>query len=72
MELTVVSVVVLQTGLEKNFAEVQVSLVECPDLTQEPFNFPVKGGRLSAYCTGYFLKKQNKKQKHLHRIMIRI
>lgn len=44
----VVSVVVLQTGLEKNFAEVQVSVVECPDLTQEPFNFPVKGETLSA------------------------
>lgn len=34
---------VLQAGLEENFAEVQVSVVECPDLTQEPFNFPVKG-----------------------------
>ncbi|XP_029375721.1 ester hydrolase C11orf54 homolog [Echeneis naucrates] len=34
---------VLQAGLEDNFAEVQVSVVECPDLTQEPFQFPVKG-----------------------------
>ncbi|XP_019750783.1 ester hydrolase C11orf54 homolog isoform X2 [Hippocampus comes] len=34
---------VLQTGLEDNFAEVKVSVVECPDLTKEPFNFPVKG-----------------------------
>ncbi|XP_061558369.1 ester hydrolase C11orf54 homolog [Phycodurus eques] len=34
---------VLQTGLEDNFAEVKVSVVECPDLTEEPFNFPVKG-----------------------------
>ncbi|XP_060941615.1 ester hydrolase C11orf54 homolog [Limanda limanda] len=34
---------VLQAGLEENFAEVQVSVVECPDLTKEPFNFPVKG-----------------------------
>ncbi|XP_073336067.1 ester hydrolase C11orf54 homolog [Pagrus major] len=34
---------VLQAGLEDNFAEVQVSVVECPDLTKEPFQFPVKG-----------------------------
>ncbi|XP_051903919.1 ester hydrolase C11orf54 homolog [Hippocampus zosterae] len=34
---------VLQTGLEDNFAEIKVSVVECPDLTKEPFNFPVKG-----------------------------
>lgn len=36
-------VAVLQAGLEDNFAEVQVSVVECPDLTKEPFQFPVKG-----------------------------
>lgn len=36
-------VAVLQAGLEDNFAEVQVSVVECPDLTKEPFEFPVKG-----------------------------
>ncbi|KAM3601746.1 uncharacterized protein V6R79_018215 [Siganus canaliculatus] len=34
---------VLQAGLADNFAEVQVSVVECPDLTKEPFHFPVKG-----------------------------
>lgn len=34
---------VLQTGLKNNFAEVQVSVVDCPDLTKEPFQFPVKG-----------------------------
>uniref|UniRef100_A0A3B5LI01 DUF1907 domain-containing protein n=1 Tax=Xiphophorus couchianus TaxID=32473 RepID=A0A3B5LI01_9TELE len=34
---------VLQTGLGANFAEVQVSVVDCPDLTKEPFLFPVKG-----------------------------
>lgn len=33
----------LQAGLENNFAEVQVSVVECPDLTKDPFLFPVKG-----------------------------
>lgn len=33
----------LQAGLEANFAEVQVKVVECPDLTKEPFQFPVKG-----------------------------
>lgn len=36
-------VAVLQTGLEENFAEVHVSVVECPDLTKDPFQFPVKG-----------------------------
>ncbi|KAK7915865.1 hypothetical protein WMY93_011626 [Mugilogobius chulae] len=34
---------VLQTGLQTNFAEVHVSVVECPDLTKEPFQFPVRG-----------------------------
>ncbi|XP_003468610.2 ester hydrolase C11orf54 homolog [Cavia porcellus] len=34
---------VMQKGLKDNFAEVQVSVVDCPDLTKEPFTFPVKG-----------------------------
>lgn len=34
---------VLQKGLKENFADVQVSVVDCPDLTQEPFTFPLKG-----------------------------
>uniref|UniRef100_A0A8D0H8V1 Chromosome 11 open reading frame 54 n=1 Tax=Sphenodon punctatus TaxID=8508 RepID=A0A8D0H8V1_SPHPU len=34
---------VLLNGLKENFADVQVSIVDCPDLTQEPFMFPVKG-----------------------------
>uniref|UniRef100_A0A8C7XWH0 Chromosome 11 open reading frame 54 n=1 Tax=Oryzias sinensis TaxID=183150 RepID=A0A8C7XWH0_9TELE len=34
---------VLQAGLESNFAEVRVSVAECPDLSKEPFQFPVKG-----------------------------
>ncbi|XP_068124649.1 ester hydrolase C11orf54 homolog isoform X2 [Hyperolius riggenbachi] len=34
---------VLEGGLKKNYAEVQVKVVDCPDLTQEPFGFPVKG-----------------------------
>ncbi|XP_019379835.1 PREDICTED: ester hydrolase C11orf54 homolog [Gavialis gangeticus] len=34
---------VLQKGLKENFADAQVSVVDCPDLTQEPFTFPVKG-----------------------------
>lgn len=36
-------IVVLQKGLKENFADAQVSVVDCPDLTQEPFNFPAKG-----------------------------
>ncbi|XP_060090918.1 ester hydrolase C11orf54 homolog [Heteronotia binoei] len=34
---------VLQSGLKENYADVQVSVVDCPDLTQKPFSFPVKG-----------------------------
>ncbi|XP_068600671.1 ester hydrolase C11orf54 homolog [Brachionichthys hirsutus] len=34
---------VLQAGLKNNFAEVQVSVVDCPDLTQDPYQFPAKG-----------------------------
>ncbi|XP_028662647.2 ester hydrolase C11orf54 homolog isoform X1 [Erpetoichthys calabaricus] len=34
---------VLQNGLQESFASVQVSVVECPDLTQHPFSFPVQG-----------------------------
>ncbi|KAL8191125.1 UNVERIFIED_CONTAM: hypothetical protein K2H54_068202 [Gekko kuhli] len=34
---------VLQSGLKENYADVQVSVVDCPDLTQKPFGFPVKG-----------------------------
>lgn len=36
-------ITVLQKGLKENFADAQVSVVDCPDLTQEPFNFPAKG-----------------------------
>ncbi|XP_073716722.1 ester hydrolase C11orf54 homolog isoform X1 [Misgurnus anguillicaudatus] len=34
---------VLELGLNKNFIDVKVSVADCPDLTQEPFRFPVKG-----------------------------
>ncbi|KAG7256603.1 hypothetical protein CRUP_012566 [Coryphaenoides rupestris] len=34
---------VLESGLNKNFADVQVAVADCPDLTREPFQFPVKG-----------------------------
>lgn len=34
---------VLQDGLAKNFAEVQVTVKECPDLTQKPFMLADKG-----------------------------
>ncbi|XP_075051102.1 ester hydrolase C11orf54 homolog [Mixophyes fleayi] len=33
----------LESGLKKNYADVHVKVVDCPDLTQEPFGFPVKG-----------------------------
>uniref|UniRef100_A0A8C5LQK1 Chromosome 11 open reading frame 54 n=1 Tax=Leptobrachium leishanense TaxID=445787 RepID=A0A8C5LQK1_9ANUR len=34
---------VFKAGLQKNYAEVHVYVVDCPDLTQSPFCFPVKG-----------------------------
>ncbi|KAG9464735.1 hypothetical protein GDO78_019462 [Eleutherodactylus coqui] len=34
---------VLERGLKKNFAEVHVKVVDCPDLTGDPYGFPVKG-----------------------------
>lgn len=34
---------VLQTALRKSFAEALVSVVECPDLTKEPFGLEAKG-----------------------------
>uniref|UniRef100_A0A5F8GRD1 DUF1907 domain-containing protein n=1 Tax=Monodelphis domestica TaxID=13616 RepID=A0A5F8GRD1_MONDO len=34
---------VLQNELKNNFADVQVSVVDCPDLSKEPYTFPVKG-----------------------------
>jgi len=52
-------VAVLQAGLEDNFAEVQVSVVECPDLTKEPFQFPVKGKSLTFKYTVFFNSLQS-------------
>lgn len=34
---------VLQDGLKKNFSEVSVEVVECPDLTQKPWGLAAKG-----------------------------
>lgn len=34
---------VLQDGLEKNFESVEVSVVNCPDLTKKPFHLAAKG-----------------------------
>ncbi|XP_076453385.1 ester hydrolase C11orf54 homolog [Babylonia areolata] len=34
---------VLQNGLGKNFGSVSVSVVDCPDLTQKPFNLAAQG-----------------------------
>lgn len=38
-----VCVTVLESGLNTNFSDVKVSVTDCPDLTHEPFRFPVKG-----------------------------
>jgi len=34
---------VLEKGLKENYSEVSVSIVECPDLTEEPFGLAAKG-----------------------------
>lgn len=34
---------VLQNGMKKNFAEVKVTVVDCPDLTKKPFMLADKG-----------------------------
>lgn len=34
--------------MKNNFADTQVAVVECPDLTKEPFLFPVKGNKASS------------------------
>ena len=33
---------VLETGLKKNYEEASVEIVDCPDLTQEPFKLAAK------------------------------
>ncbi|XP_028840088.1 ester hydrolase C11orf54 homolog [Denticeps clupeoides] len=34
---------VLENGLRENFAEAAVRVADCPDLTRDPFRFPVQG-----------------------------
>lgn len=36
-------VAVLQSGLKNNFAEVDVAVTDCPDLTKEPFTLACAG-----------------------------
>ena len=36
---------VIQHGLKKNFKEVDVSVVECPDLSEKPFMLAATGTR---------------------------
>ena len=40
---------VLQDGLQENFSTVEVSVVDCPDLTQKPFNLSAKGDIVIPY-----------------------
>ena len=61
---------VLQKGLKDNFADVQVSVVDCPDLAKEPFTFPVIGicGKTRIAGVGgmpYLLSLVNKKKKFM-------
>lgn len=37
---------VLEVGLKKNFSDVSVSVVDCPDLTKSPFNLAAAGRQL--------------------------
>ncbi|KAI5089412.1 ester hydrolase C11orf54-like [Silurus meridionalis] len=41
--MTTTTTKVLEKGLRKNFEDAKVCVSECPDLSQEPFKFPVKG-----------------------------
>ena len=34
---------VLELGLKENFAQARVQVVDCPDLTQEPFHLAASG-----------------------------
>ena len=43
---------VLEKGLKDNYSEVSVSIVECPDLTEEPFGLAAKG----TYFIGHLSK----------------
>ena len=41
----------LEKGLKENYSEVSVSIVECPDLTEEPFGLAAKGTFFLSYHT---------------------
>lgn len=71
---TVFLVAVLQAGLEKNFAEVQVNVVECPDLTKDPFQFPVKGKDSLLKSFHVYLTKSifSKKKKKCHTFKVHV
>jgi hypothetical protein len=45
----VVSFSVLSEGLGKNFVTVSVNVVDCPDLTQKPFNLSAPGMHSNKY-----------------------
>ena len=42
-ELYTLLILVLEDGLSKNFVNAEVRVVECPDLTLEPFDLAAKG-----------------------------
>ena len=39
----ILDILVLQNGLSKDFVHAEVKVVECPDLTEQPFNIASKG-----------------------------
>ena len=39
----ILDILVLQNGLSKDFVHAEVKVVECPDLTEQPYNIASKG-----------------------------
>lgn len=45
------SIIVLKSALSKNFAEVHVDVVDCPDLTEKPWNLAAEGIKMHIIVT---------------------
>lgn len=43
--ICVICILVLNEGLQKNFENITVDVIDCPDLTQEPFTLACRGER---------------------------
>lgn len=56
MKYIIYVIIVLEDGLKKNFADVSIEYVNCPDLTQEPFNLAAPGKRSFEHLEIFVLK----------------